>query len=222
MKHISFKYSDKTSLKNTKKLAQKDLYKTQLIQLFTALTDKKEIQKILQKLKKYFPKAHIIGTTTAGEISNSKMYDNTTVVSVSLFTSTTLQTAYVKNINKKSGEKISNLICSKKTKASIILSEGLHLEDYEGFIKGIKKQNPQLIIAGGLAGDNFLLEKTYIFLGTDIYENGAVGVSFSGKKLYATNKYNLNWTPIGKTFRITSSDGNLIHTIDNEPALKVF
>jgi PAS domain S-box-containing protein len=222
MKHISFKYSDKTSLKNTKKLAQKDLYKTQLIQLFTALTDKKEIQKILQKLKKYFPKAHIIGTTTAGEISHSKMYDNTTVVSVSLFTSTKLQTAYVKNINKKSGEKISNLICSKKTKASIILSEGLHGEDYEGFIKGIKKQNPQLIIAGGLAGDNFLLEKTYIFLGTDIYENGAVGVSFSGKKLYATNKYNLNWTPIGKTFRITSSDGNLIHTIDNEPARKVF
>lgn len=222
MKHFTFSFNDKKNYKKALKQSKKENYKSQLIQLFTSKTNKQDIQKILNKLKKDFKDAIIIGSTTAGEISHAKMYDDETIVSLSLFKHTKLKVAYSKNITNKSGKKLSKTISTKYTKASIVLSEGLLGEDYEGFISGIKEQNKKLIIAGGLAGDNFLLKQTFVFLGTDIYSQGAVGVSFSGKKLYANNKYNLNWTPIGKKFTITSSNGNKINTIDNMEAVKFF
>ena len=223
MKHLSFLY-DTTSKEYTKakKSAKKNTFSAQLIQVFTALTKKKEIQKLLTKLSKDFPNAHIMGTTTAGEISHAKMYDKQTVISLSLFKQTKLKTHYIQAINKKEGKRLSTKICSKHTKAAIVLSEGLEGEDYEGFIKGIKKANPDLLIAGGLAGDNFILKRTFVFLDNMIYTHGAVAVSFSGKNLFANNKYNLNWTPIGKEFTITSAQNNIVKEIDSQSAVSVF
>ena len=222
MKHISFIYEDKEETKKAIKIAQKSSYKSQLLQVFTSVTDKKSIQKILKKLQQQFPNATIIGTTTAGEISHAKIYDNATVLSLSLFKKSSLKTHHVNKITKKSGQEISDAICSKNTKAAVVLSEGLQGEDYEGFIKGIKKANPKLIIAGGLAGDNFKLKKTFVFLNQKIYTSGAVSVSFSGKNLFANNKYNLNWTPIGKEFRVTDVENNIVSKIDNEDAVTLF
>ena len=223
MKHITFLHDNESiEYKKAKKVAKKSIYKSQLIQIFTALTSKKEIRKLLHDIHKNFPDAKIIGTTTAGEISHAKMHDNSTVISLSLFEKTKLKTYQVNNIDKTSGNLLSSQICSKQTKAAIVLSEGLNGEDYEGFIKGIKQENPNLIIAGGLAGDNFALKKTFVFLGTKIYEEGAVAVSFSGKKLFANNNYNLNWIPIGKEFTITSADKNIIKEINSQSAVSVF
>jgi len=222
MKHLTFSFKDKKSYKKALKQSKKENYKSQLIQLFTSHTNKQVIQNILNQLQKDFKDAIIIGSTTAGEISHAKMYDDETIVSLSLFKHTKLKVAYSEKITNKSGKELSKTISSKHTKASIVLSEGLLGEDYEGFISGIKKQNKKLIIAGGLAGDRFLLQQTFVFLGTNIYQKGAIGVSFSGKKLYANNKYNLNWSPIGKEFTITSSNGNKINTIDNLKAIQFF
>ena len=222
MKHLVFLMNDKQNYKKAKKETKKSLYTSMLIQVFTGLTDKKIIKEQLEKLADDFPNAIIIGTTTAGEISHATMHDHTTVISLSLFKNTKLKAYYSKKIDKDSGTTLSQNICSQNTKAAIILSEGLKGDDYEAFIKSIKVENPELLIAGGLAGDNFALKKTYIFFGTKIYKKGAISVSFSGKKLFAQNRYNLNWTPIGKEFTITSSQGNRVEKIDNEPAVVVF
>ena len=222
MKHLSFLLSDKSEYKKVRKSVKNGSHSSELIQIFTSLTDKTKIKKLLFKIKKDFPNADVIGTTTAGEITHAKMYDNSTVISLTLFNGTKLQTVYTKNIDIKGGKILSKTLSSKHTKAAIVLSEGLTGEDYEGFIKGIKQVNSQLIIAGGLAGDNFELKKTYVFLGTKIYKSGAVGVSFSGKNLFADNRYNLNWTPIGKEFTITESQGNLVTKIDEEDATLIF
>jgi PAS domain S-box-containing protein len=222
MQHISFTYNDKKETNKAIKVANSTKYKSQLLQVFTSQTDKSKIFKILTKLQKQFPAATLIGTTTAGEISHAKIYDNSTVISLSLFQKTKLKTHYVKKTNKKSGQEISRSICSKNTKAAVVLSEGLEGKDYEGFIKGIKQENPELIIAGGLAGDNFKLKNTFVFLNKKIYTSGAVAVSFTAKELYANNEYNLNWTPIGKEFTITQVEGNIVSKIDNEDAVKIF
>ena len=222
MKHLIFKYKKNKEYKEAKKEAKKSIYKSKIIQLFTSVTDKKKIQKILNQLAKDFPECMLVGTTTAGEISHANMYDNETIISLSLFEKTKIKIQRSKNIDTNSGIKLSNELCSKNTKALILLSEGLKGLDYEGFIKGIKKQHPKVIIAGGLAGDNFKLQKTFVFMGTKIYTEGALGISFSGSTLYASNDYNLNWKPIGKEFTITSVKGNLLQKIDSKNAIKTF
>jgi len=222
MKHIVFNDNNKKDIKNAIKEVNNKKYNSKLIQIFTSLTDKIKLQKLLDKYSKKFPNSIIIGTTTAGEISHAKMFDNSTIISLSLFEDTKLKTNYTKNINKKSGKKLSSEICEKYTKATIILSESLRGQDYDGFIKGFKKKNPDIILAGGLAGDNFKLKKTFVFLNGTIYDEGSVAVSFTSKNLFADNMYNLNWTPIGKEFTITSADGNTIHKIDNQNSVDFF
>ena len=222
MKHIAFTLTEKQSYKEAIKEASKKKYNSQLLQIFTALTKRSKIQKLLNKISKDFPNAVVIGTTTAGEISQAKMFEESSVISLSLFESTTLKVAYTKKTDKKSGVKLAQKISCKHTKAAVVLSEGLLGKDYEGFIKGIKEFNPHLLISGGLAGDNFNLKRTYIIYKDKILKEGSVAVSFSGKKLYANNNYNLNWAPIGKSFTITHSEGSLVHKIDNQNAVEIF
>ena len=222
MKHFTFSLKDEKTYLKAYKESNKQKYISHLIQIFTSLTDKKQLQNLLQKISNDFPGAIVIGATTAGEISHAKMYQNETIISCSFFKKTTLTAAYTKKISQQSGKKLSKQITTAHTKAAIILSEGLKGTDYDGFIRGINKANPKLIIAGGLAADNFQLKNTFIFFNQKIYNRGSVAVSFSGKKLFAANKYNLNWTPIGKEFTVTSAKANAIYEIDNENAIEVF
>ena len=222
MEHRVFKYGEDKAYQKAKKEAKKGLYKASLIQIFTSVTDTKKIQKILNKIANDFPKTQVVGTTTAGEIAHAKMYDRETIISLSLFKKTKIRVHRSKSIDKSAGKALSLKLCTKDTKALIVLSEGLQGEDYEGFVHGIQKAHPKVIIAGGLAGDNFALENTYIFIGTKIYKKGALGVSFSGSELFASNAYNLNWHPIGKEFSVTSVEGNRVKKIDNEDAVKIF
>lgn len=221
MKHLTFRLKEE-SYKKAQKEAKKSKYKAQLMQVFTSLSAKKEIKKLLKRLSTDFPDCLIVGTTTAGEISHAKMYENETILSLSLFEKTKIQVERTKKIDTKSGQKLAKVLCSKNTKAVIVLSEGLLGEDYEGFIGKLKEENSDVIVAGGLAGDNFQLQKTYVFMGQEIYEEGAIGISFSGKNLYANNDYNLNWNPIGKEFQVTKIDGNILKEIDEKNALEVF
>ena len=222
MKHISFNYDDKKALDSAKEKAKEKSYTSKLIQLFTAETDKSKIQIILTDLKKIFPDGIIIGTTTAGEISHAKIFDNSTIISLSLFNETKLKADYVENITLESGVVLCEKISGKGIKAAILLSEGLNGEDYEGFLEGFKASNPDVIIAGGLAGDNFQFNETFVFFNDTIYECGCVAVSFSGEALYVDNRYNLSWVPIGKELTITESEGNIVHKIDGISAVELF
>lgn len=222
VKHFSFNYADTNSFLAIKKKLKKKSYKSELIQIFTAITNTKKIQNILDEVAEAFPNAIVIGTTTAGEISQAQMYENSTIISVSLFKNTDLKAAYIENITVESGTALSQTICTKDTKAAILLSEGLLGEDYEGFLDGFKAAHPDVIIAGGLAGDNFKIKETFVFLGKTIYKRGSVAISFSGENLFVDNRYNLNWAPIGKEFTITSASGNNVHTIDGIPAVELF
>ena len=88
MKHISFSLSDKKEYKKAVKKSIAKSHRSQLIQIFTSQTNKRKIKTLLQKINKDFPSALVIGTTTAGEISHAKMYDNSTIISLTIFKET--------------------------------------------------------------------------------------------------------------------------------------
>ncbi len=109
------------------------------------------------------------------------MYKNTVVLSVSLFKNTTLKAAYSETIDTKSAAKLIKKIVNKQIKALVVFSKGLYGEDYEEFIKGLRDVNQKMLIAGGLASDDFHMEKTFIIFGTEIFQKDSVAVSFSGE-----------------------------------------
>ncbi len=222
MRHLVFLMHDAKEYDNAIKEASKKKYKSALIQLFTSICDTTLLEETLTRLQRDFPKCEIVGATTAGEIAHAKMYENNAVISLSLFESSRIETTYTPSITSQSGIEAADAICNEETKALILLSEGLHGEDYEGFIQGIKKHHPDVLVAGGLAGDGFKLQRTFVIHGNRLYEQGCVAVSFSAKELYADNRYNLNWYSVGKEFTITKADGKAIEEIDGQKALELF
>ncbi len=212
---------DNENFNTTIKKIQKKAYKSLLIQIYTGILDKTKILPSLKKLKRKFPEAIIIGASTAGEITQGKLSENSIQISFTLFKKTSLKAAYTKNTNISGAKKLAKKIKSKDMKAAIILSEAFNANHLE-FLETVNKIYPDLIISGGLAGDNYKLKDTFIIFGDKIYDKGSLIVSFSSKKLYASNNYNLSWTPIGKEMYITKAIDNQIYEIDNKPATEVF
>ena len=222
MKHIVFLMRKAKKYEKARKKAGKKKYKSGLIQLYTSITDTQKLGKILHRLKEDFPNCKIVGATTAGEIANAKMYENEVVISLSLFEKSYIKTLYTPSITQQNGIKTADAICDNDTKALILLSEGLQGEDYQGFIQGIKQHHPDVLVAGGLAGDSFKMKRTFVIEDEHIYDKGCVAISFSGNELFADNRYNLNWYSVGKEFTITKAHGKAIEEIDGENALELF
>ena len=185
-----------------------------LIQIFSGIVDEKKCLEISSFLKSELPSSHIIGTTTAGEILDAQMYDETILISFSVFKSTMVR-ASLFDLNKKFNIKeVEKRLIRKNTKALIIFSDGL-CSNAEELLRALTQTNPHLVIAGGRAADFIKFEKTFVFNEKMSTENGFVIASLSGDELIVNNDYMLDWNQIGKEMIVTKADGNRVYEVDN-------
>ena len=193
-----------------------------LVQVFTGLNDKNEIENIVLSIKNSLPSASIIGTTTDGEILNGDISTYKTAISITMFENTTLHTTLVHRIKDEIiGAKLASQIIKDNTKVIITFTDGLHTNG-DNFIQSIDTICSNIIVAGGMAGDNATFENTYVFTQDGITNNGAVGVSLNSNSLHVHTDYSFNWQPIGKELIITKSKGNTVYTIDNKTAYDTY
>jgi len=194
-----------------------------LIQIFTAETDKKSISILLQEITSVLPSASIIGSTTDGEICSGKVSTGKTVISLTQFEKTALKTVFIENTSgsHETGRKLANALTSPSTKLIITFADGLNCNG-EAYINGISSINNNIIIAGGLAGDNAEFKTTYVFSKENISSNGAVGTALINDDLHIYTNYDFNWLPIGKNMKVTKVDKNRIYTIDDLPAYEIY
>ena len=75
---------------------------------------------------------------------------------------------------------------------------------------------------GGMAGDESKFEQNYVFSGEQILENGAIVLAFDEKHIEMNGLATSGWVGLGKDLIITSSESNIVYSIDNQPALKVY
>ena len=183
-----------------------------LIQIFCG--KKKNILKnILNEINKELPNAICIGSSTDGEINNDKITTLNTIISISVFNKTTLKIAYVNETDSFSnGKKLATLLCNEDTKLLITFTDGAKTNGEE-FLNGISSVNNEIIVSGGMAGDNAHFTQTFISCQNKILTCGAVGVSLNSKTLKVCNAYNFNWSPIGIEHTIDEVEGNRVYKI---------
>ncbi len=195
-----------------------------LVQIFSGNTDRVYIENIIKSLKNFLPHVKIIGTTTDGEICNDTLSTNKVVLSFSLFENTKIITSYYNKTNDPTliARKLFNKIpLTNNLKLLITFTEGLHINGEE-YLKSIENIKSDLIVAGGLAGDNGNFLQTYIFTEDGVFEKGAVGAFFYNSNLEVNNEYIFGWEKIGKGLKITKAYKNIVYTIDNIPAKEVY
>ena len=194
-----------------------------LIQIFSGIIDPGHIRKITKNILDRLPEAIIIGTTTSGEIKDGTMLDASIVISLSIFNETSFKSIHLANEDsEKMGRDAAKIIVGDDTKCVIMFADGIHCNG-DAIIRGFNSASSrEIIVAGGMSGDNGNFSKTYCIHGKDVFEKGLVAVSLSSPTLNVFHDYNLSWKPIGKKMTVTKSKGNLVYEVDNQPIKDVY
>ena len=221
MQSFNTQFKNKSSLSDFISSNSIDKYENILVQIFSGVINEKKSLNLSSSIQKILPNAKIIGTTTSGEICGGKVYSKTVTISFSVFESATVKSNFYKLDKSFKLQDVANDLISSDTKALIIFSDGLK-SNAEKLLKDIYTLKPEIVIAGGRAGDNNQFKKTYIFDEKNYSEDGCVIATISGSELVVNNDYILNWTPIGKDMTVTKADENILYELDGIPILDVY
>jgi hypothetical protein len=110
--------------------------------------------------------------------------------------------------------------------AFIIANSGVALDGepfVEGIIQGFQQsastKNQEITIFGGKAGDDLALESTFVFTNGKSNDCALVALIIDENKIDVKGIATCGWKAIGTTKTVTKSEGNIVYTIDDKPAL---
>lgn len=181
---------------------------------------------IYEDVKAKFPKADIILCSTAGEIFQEQVCDESfTVVAMSFDTTQ----VYVKSVNFKdfnntyaAGMNLAKKLPSENLSYVMVISDGSLVNGSE-LVKGLATQIPKnVLITGGLAGDGARFESTLVGLNQQAQEGEIVAIGFYGDKLKITHGSQGGWDIFGLEKRITNSSSNVLLELEGQNALELY
>jgi len=106
-----------------------------------------------------------------------------------------------------------------KKPAFLVVSGGLAVDGDE-IIAGIESAcGIGTTIFGGLAADFLRMQRTYVFNNDKLCDYGLLALILDEEKISLSGVAVGGWKPVGMDRIITKSNGNVVYTIDNEPAL---
>ncbi len=198
-----------------------------LIQLFSGTNDAVAIIEFQTFFQLNFPLATLIGSTSDGVICNADVdAQGGSLLSFTFFQATTLSVALINQDDTlqddfQLGKKIALTLITHNTKLLITFTDGTNTNGEE-YLNGITFINKDIIIAGGMAGDNGLFQKTFVFDKYNLVSSGAVAVALHSEVLQVVTNYNFAWLPIGKKLRISKSIRNRVYEIDGMSAVDLY
>lgn len=197
------------------------------VQLITLFGNRIDIANdtLRQSIMSHYPKAEIIGCTTAGEIAGTEIFDDSLCLTAMSFdsSSVSIATASVINVELEHAiEQLVNHLPTEHLKYAMVLSDGQLVNGTE-LVEGLKAKLPSnVLITGGLAGDGTQFEETVVWH-NDTIESGKILIcGFYGDNLIIGHGSKGGWDPFGPTRQVTQSDGNILKELDNKSALALY
>lgn len=217
MKTFNFKFTNTHDLESFIQVNNINKSNSVLVQIFSGSFDVEILSSISQTILQNIKEAKIIGATTDGEIMHDKVFTHSIVISFSIFTNTDICISYIDDIplgnSYNSGVKLSKKLIKKDSKVFILFTDGMQINGEE-FLNGVQSIANNVVISGGLAGDNGKFKYTLLFYNNKILKNAVVGVSLNSKILNVIKDYSFSWQSIGKEFTVTKSHKRKVYEID--------
>ncbi|EEX95227.1 hypothetical protein VIOR3934_09380 [Vibrio orientalis CIP 102891 = ATCC 33934] len=180
-----------------------------------------------QTLKNDFSKSHIIGCTTAGEICNDGVLNDSLVITFVQFEKTAIRKSvrYLSEYQgacKALGSALATDLLQPDLRHVFVLSDGLQV-DGTYLVEGLRSVLPQHVkVTGGLAGDcvNFIETKVYT---ENIQASGlVVAIGLYGDALQVSYGSRGGWCAFGVERKVTRSEGNVLYELDDQNALEIY
>jgi hypothetical protein len=179
----------------------------------------------LAELGEKFPKAHMVGCSTGGEIIGDEVFDNSLVASAVHFERTPIHVAKVEIAGDSSrdvGRRLGARFPTEELRGLFVLSDGTGINGSD-LIRGLQDTlGTGVTITGGLAGDGADFRITYVGA-NDLPQPGRVAaIGFYGDSVVVGHGSYGGWQPFGPERKITRAVDNVLHQLDNEPALDLY
>lgn len=184
------------------------------------------IQDALTQLSTFYSQATIIGSSSAGEIVQDQLYDDSLVAAVIHFKSTpflTVHEAIAEHDNAKAlGESIAKQVMQEELKALFVLSDGLGINGSQ-LTDGLSSiLGNDIVVTGGLAGDSDRFEHTWTIVGGKAVEGYVSAVAFYGDAIEVKYGSQGGWDSLGVERIVTKSRENVLYELDDQPALDIY
>ncbi|MDP2385185.1 MAG: FIST C-terminal domain-containing protein [Bacteroidota bacterium] len=181
---------------------------------------------VYNSLRRNYPLAEIILSSTSGEIIDTQVNDDTISLTAIWFEKTKIKACGV-DIEKvgnslDAGKNLAGLLDHVNLKHVMVISDGQKVNGSELVIGLQESLPPDTIITGGLAGDGDRFEKTIVGLNETPIEGRIVAIGFYGDHILTTYGSIGGWSPFGPERLITKSKGNVLYELDGKPALGVY
>ncbi|SNR30469.1 FIST signal transduction protein [Flavobacterium sp. ov086] len=183
-------------------------------------------EKVFDQLKNKFPDSQLILCSSAGEVYENEVLDNTISLTGIKFSSTLIKT-YEVDITAfensfQAGSSLIGKFDQENLKLVLILSDGGKVNGSElvNGMNAVKKD--EVLIVGGLAGDGSRFEKTVVGLNTTPIQGKIIGIGFYGEKLLVSHGSLGGWESFGLERIVTKSESNVLYEIDGKNVLDLY
>jgi len=172
------------------------------------------------------PRAAMIGCSTAGEIDQTRIRDESITVAAVRFEHTRVRQAgsqlEMAADSHVAGGRIAAELAAPDLKAVLVLSRGTDVNGSE-LVAGLSARLPEnVVVTGGLAGDGARFGSTWVMGSGKIDRHGVVAIGLYGEHVRIGHGSKGGWDTFGPERVVTASKGNVLFTLDGKPALGLY
>jgi len=184
------------------------------------------INTALSELIEFYLHATIIGASSAGEIVQDALYDESLVAAVIHFEKTKFdivhEPIYDTSNARELGKKIVEQLNQTGLTAMFVLSDGLKINGSqltEGFSSVV---GADVVVTGGLAGDADRFETTWTLVDGKAIDGYVSAVALYGDAIEVRHGSKGGWDSLGVERIVTKSKDNILYRLDDQPALEIY
>jgi len=177
-------------------------------------------------LKKQYPNANIVMNSTAGEIMDQNVMDDSISCVAICYKKTELQFVELAIQDFEDSYSCATSLCesfpTKNLNHVLIISDG-SLVNGDLLVKGLNDHFPKnVIVTGGLAADAGRFSKTYVGLNAVPTPGKIVAIGHYGNNLKVHHGSKGGWDEFGPIRTVTKSEGNILYELDGKNALDLY
>jgi hypothetical protein len=178
----------------------------------------------LLKLAAAYPRSHVLGCSTSGEIAGPRIRDDSLVVAVVQFEHTKVSSgaAAVRSIDDsfEDGRALARSFEHDDLRALVVLSVGDDVNGSE-LSRGIRSATADsVVVTGGLAGDADRFERTWVLLDGLPVRRHVQALGLHGDHVRVGHGSGGGWDALGPERLVTRSLGSCLIELDGAPACR--
>ena len=233
MRQFQFAYIDQEQLRaeliKIKRWCTSSVYSHIVFQIMTETLDEELLDAVCLEIAQILPEADFFGCSSNGNIIAGEFSEPDIGIVCTIFEYPTTKTEFLQYTltAETMGDVIENVLKEIEKRpwvTAVDFVTTIRGMSMTAFCEGLQRARSDIQIFGGGAFSFDLYDNRACVFSkkAGISDNSVVFWLLGGEDFHVTSTYITGWKPLGKTFHVTMSDGNILYELDNMPAYEIY